>query len=620
MDNNLLLIPIFLPALLALIIFLIPRKDKWIKEAVTLIGVAVNLAVCIVFFGKEMVLNMPWVAIGSFKIDFLLRLYHFSSFIILAVSGFAFMIALYSTIFMRGKENLRLFYGFLLINVGLVNGAVLANHLILMLFFWEGLLIALFAMIMSGGKSAFPTAVKTFVLNGVADFGMILGIALVGFIMKGNLAMDVISKTPIPLNDFWGIFAFILIMTGAITKAGSMPFHTWIPDAAIDAPLPFMAFLPASIEKLLGIYFLARVTLDLFDFKAGSVMSIVVMTIGAVTILLAVMMALIQKNFKRLLSYHAISQVGYMILGIGTAIPVGIVGGLFHMINHAMYKSCLFLTGGSVEKQAGTTELKDLGGLGRKMPITFICFIVAASAISGVPPFNGFFSKELVFDGALETGHVVFYIAALLGAFLTAASFLKLGHAAFLGKQNKDYSKVKDPGWPMLVPMIVIALGCILFGVYNPLPLNGLIQPILGARLEHSYAGLPGNWTLVIISVSVLVLAFLNHLYGVWRTKSGIGAVDHIYHAPGLNTIYKWAEKRYFDPYNIGMIIVNGASRVLWWIDRGIDWIYNKFFVGVVSAFSFVIRKAHTGSYSLYLLWSLAGLAVIIVIFIFQLR
>ena len=112
------------------------------------------------------------------------------------------------------------------------------------------------------------------------------------------------------------------------------------------------------------------------------------MVIGSVTILAAVMMALVQKNYKKLLSYHAISQVGYMILGIGTMTPVGIVGGLFHMINNAMYKSCLFLTGGAVEKQIGTTDLDKLGGLGVKMPITFACFVITALSISGVPPFN----------------------------------------------------------------------------------------------------------------------------------------------------------------------------------------------------------------------------------------
>jgi NADH-quinone oxidoreductase subunit L len=337
------------------------------------------------------------------------------------------------------------------------------------------------------------------------------------------------------------------------------------------------------------------------------------MIIGAITIFLAVMMALVQSNYKKLLSYHAISQVGYMILGIGTALPIGIVGGLFHMINHAMYKSTLFLTGGSVEKQTGTTDLHELGGIGRKMPITFICFIIAAAAISGVPPFNGFFSKELVFDGALESGKI-FYIVALAGAFLTAASFLKLGHAAFLGKPSKDISNVKEASWSMLVPMIVIASGCILFGIYNPLPLKNLIQPILGARLEgHNFSGLPHNWMLVYISLGVLLLAFLNHLYGVKRTQKGIGAVDHIHYAPGLLQIYSMAEKRYFDPYDIGMFFVNIFAKAFWAIDRAIDWFYDTFCVWVATSLSTILKKLYSGNYSASVSWSLLGILIIIV-------
>jgi NADH:ubiquinone oxidoreductase subunit 5 (subunit L)/multisubunit Na+/H+ antiporter MnhA subunit len=620
MENIILSLPVLIPVMMAFFVFLTPRTNRWLKEIITILAVTANLGTCVFFFGKEMVFSVPWISLGTLKIDFILRLYQFSAFILLAVAGFSFLIAIYSAVSMKGREHLRQYYAFLLLTVAMVNGAVLANNLVLMLFFWEGLLITLFAMIMSGGKTAFPTAVKAFVLVGISDFCMILGIILVGFMTSGELTMDVIQKSPIATTSLMGGAAFVLIMIGAISKAGSLPFHSWIPDAAIDAPLPFMAFLPAALEKLLGIYFLARITLDLFAIKSGSAMSVTMMTVGSITIIIAVMMALIQKDYKRLLSYHAISQVGYMILGIGTAIPVGIVGGLFHMINHAMYKSCLFLTGGSVEKQAGTTNLKELGGLGRKMPITFTCFIIAAAAISGVPPFNGFFSKELIFDGALESGYTVFYVLAVAGAFFTAASFLKLGHAAFLGKPGKNIERVKDPSWAMLLPMIIIAGGCVLFGVYNPLPLNNLIQPILGARLEHSYAGLPASWTLVAVSLVVLSLALINHLLGAKKAGSGIGAVDHIHHAPGLSKVYDLAERRYFDPYNISMIFINIAAKILFWIDRGIDWIYNRFIVSITNFASRMIRTAHTGNYSLYVLWSIAGMAAIAVVFVMQLR
>jgi formate hydrogenlyase subunit 3/multisubunit Na+/H+ antiporter MnhD subunit len=596
--------PVIIPVITALLVFALPKKDFLIKSLVSLVGVAANLIIAILLFGQDTSFSIPWTGFG---LNFSMRLYQFSSFIILASAGFSFLIVLYSLAFMKGRQLTKQFYAFLLITVAMVNGAVLANNLLLMLFFWEGLLLTTFVMILAGGKTSFPAAVKALIIGGVADLLMTLGILMIGW-QAGTFEMNLIN---LPMN-YMGSFAFVLVMIGAIAKAGSMPFHTWIPDAAVAAPLPFMAFLPAALEKLLGIYFLARISLNLFQFTPGSSMSIVMMSIGAITILFAVMMALIQKDFKKLLSYHAISQVGYMILGIGTALPIGIIGGLFHMINHAMYKSTLFLTGGSVEKQAGTTNLVDLGGLGRKMPVTFTCFIIAAAAISGVPPLNGFFSKELIFDGALESG-TIFYIAALLGAFLTAASFLKLGHSAFLGKPSKDISNVKEASWPMLIPMIVIAGLCILFGVYNPLPLQNLIQPVMGDKLAgHDFSGWPHSWILVTVSVVVLLLALANHIFGVRRTKTAISAVDHIHYAPGLKQIYGWAEKRYFDPYDLSRYIVKASAIVLYAIDRAIDWFYDTFCVWVTVSLSKILKKAFSGNYSASIGWSLIGIAIVI--------
>ncbi|MDD5594233.1 MAG: proton-conducting transporter membrane subunit, partial [Candidatus Margulisbacteria bacterium] len=529
------------------------------------------------------------------------------AFILLAIAAFGALIALYSAVFMSDRPFAKQFFSYLLLTIAFSNGAVLADNLILFLFFWEGLLLTLFGMIIIGRKEAFKTAIKAFVIVGITDLCLMFGLILTGW-LAGTFTM---SEINLPLGGLASL-AFVFMMIGAVAKAGSMPFHTWIPDAALDAPLPFMALVPAAIEKLLGIYFLARISLDLFKLEPGSWISMMMMILGALTILLAVMMALVQKDYKKLLSYHAISQVGYMILGIGTAVPVGIVGGIFHMINHAMYKSCLFLTGGSVEKQTGTTDLSKLGGLFSKMPITMICFAVAAASISGVPPFNGFFSKELIYDGALERGWI-FYLAAVLGSVLTAASFLKLGHAAYFDKETEATRSAKEASWPMLLPMIVIAGFCILFGVYNPLPLNHLIQPILGARLEgHGYAGLPGNWWLVLGTVIALTIAVLNHLYGVKRTGKGIGASDHIHYAPGLSTVYDLADKKYFDPYDVGMKLAGGLSLILFWIDRFIDWLYETVIVGITMVFSAIVRWFHSGNISNYVVWSLVGAAVVI--------
>jgi NADH-quinone oxidoreductase subunit L len=268
-----------------------------------------------------------------------------------------------------------------------------------------------------------------------------------------------------------------------------------------------------------------------------------------------------------------------------------------------------------VERQAGTTDLTKLGGIAKKMPVTFICFLIAAASISGVPPFNGFFSKELIYDGALERG-VIFYIAAIRGSFLTAASFLKLGHAAFLGKRDSNAAVIKEAPLRMLIPMIVIAFICILFGLWNALALNNLIQPILGEKLEgHNFAGMPSSAMLVIITIVVLALALLNHIYGIKKTGKAIKAADHIRYAPVLGSIYNRAEKRFFDPYNIGLGMVNFFSKLAFGFDKAIDWVYNSFIVTLTNGTSGVIRRLHTGNYKTYIVWSI-GVAGAIIVFL----
>jgi len=597
---NILIYPILIPVITALILF--TRKRP---EIIALVATIINLLISFYLYNKDISFNAGWVGFGM---DFSLRCYQFSAFILAAVSVFTFFIALYSSAYMKDKENSLQFYLYLLITLSFVNGAVLADNLVLLLFFWEGLLAALFGLIYIGGKDSFKTAIKAFTIIGISDLTMMLGIGLTAY-LAGTLT---ISKIHLELTPAASC-AFTLMMIGAIAKAGSMPFHSWIPDAATDAPLPFMAYLPASIEKLLGIYLLTRITLDMFVLNEASWVCTMLMIIGSITIILAVMMALIQKDYKKLLSYHAISQVGYMILGIGTAVPAGIIGGLFHMLNNAMYKSCLFLTGGSIEKQTGTTDLSKLGGIALKMPVTFACFFVAALSISGVPPFNGFFSKELIYDAALERG-MIFYIAALAGSFFTAASFLKLGHAAYLGRAN--HNNIKESSWQMLLPMVIVAAFCLIFGLYNHLPINHFFQPVIqyGSRV-HSLAGWPTNAMLVIISSAVLLLALITHTVNAVVKKSGLKAADYIHYAPVLKQIFDAAEKKQLDPYDLGLKLIGLISRLAWMLDRAVDWIYGGLSAGAAYLLSFNIRKLHKGNYSEYLAWAL-GASIFVIIFI----
>jgi formate hydrogenlyase subunit 3/multisubunit Na+/H+ antiporter MnhD subunit len=613
MTPKMLLLPILLPAVLAVVLLLVPRTMRLLRDLLSVAGAGVLLYYAFVFFSvKDLRFTAPWLGAG---IDFDLRLYHFSSFILLALAGFLVLIALYATVKMKDAPRAREFAAYVFLTAAFANGAVLANNFVPLVFFWEGLLVTLYGLITIGGRpTSGRTAVKALLISGFCDFSMILGIGLL-WTASGTLTMSDISVAPTGL----AAVAFVLMMIGAAGKAGAMPFHTWIPDAAVDAPVTFMAFLPAAFEKLLGIYLLARISLDFFKIEPGSGLSILLMTVGAVTIVLAVLMALVQKDLKRLLSYHAVSQVGYMVLGIGTAIPIGIAGGIFHMINHAMYKSGLFLSAGSVEHRAGTTELKKLGGLGREMPLTAFGFTVCALAISGVWPLNGFVSKEMVFHGALETGYTVFAIAAWIGAIFTFASFLKAGHSVFFGERTREIQPVKESPAPLVIPILVLAGLCILFGVYNKLPLTLFIQPILaghaeaGAHLDFTSHALAVFTPVALISIGCLVLAFLLHRHGYLKSgRKAYLASEPVHKLPVVHTLYKWAEARVFDPYEQGIKVLQGLSTVLFKaVDRPIDFVYEKVVTVTGEKFTGILKKAHNGHYANYLAWCLAGLLIL---------
>jgi NADH-quinone oxidoreductase subunit L len=581
-----------------------------VREILNVLATGIALAAAIYLFPYDAALKVPWVGFG---LEFSLALTRLSAFIVVGITAFGFLVTLYATATRAAMP--RLFSASLLFTIALSCGVVLADNLVLLLVFWEGLLLTLFAMIAAGKTRPLGTAIKALVIVGATDVAMIFGIILTGH-LAGTFQISTIRLTA----DGIGGIAFVLLMVGAMGKAGAMPVHSWIPNAALDAPLPFMAILPGSLEKLLGIYFLTRISLDLFALKPGSWPSMLLMIIGAVTILFAVLMALIQRDYKRLLSYHAISQVGYMFLGIGTAVPVGIVGGIFHMINNAVYKSGLFLTAGAVERQAGTTDLKKLGGLGRQMPVTMVCFLVLAASISGVPPFNGFFSKELIYDGALQQGWI-FYAAAVLGSFFTAASFLKLGHAAFFGAPAEDRSKVREAPVRMLIPMLLLAAICVVFGVYRPLPIDGLIVPGISAGIPagESFSGFPANTLLVVLSLASLTLAVLNHWFGARRTKSGAGALDHIHYAPGLSSIYGLAERGKLDPYFIGGYLVRWVTLALNAVDKAFDWIYETLSVKLGLLFAGGLSSLHNGNTRRYVFWSLAG-AILLFVLSFALK
>jgi len=522
-----------------------------------------------------------------------LRVDALSGFILLCVAAFAVLVLLFSLRYMRGRDGARGFFFFVLLGLACSSGVLLSANLLVMLFFWGVLLIVLYGLLLPGRRGSEKVAAKALVIVGLSDFAMLLGIVLVA-VRYGWI--DMMPSAPMPLREPAAIIGFLLIAAGALAKAGSMPLHSWIPSAAETAPAAVMAYIPASLDKLLGIYLLTRLSVYIFDIASNVALRNVLMTVGALTILCAVMMALVQKRVMKLLAFHSVSQVGYMVLGIGTGVPVGIAGGLFHMLNNTVYKTGLFLSAGSVEMWGKTDEIDELGGLAGRMPITFVSFLVAALAIAGVPPLNGFVSKWMVYQGVVELAkegnklYPLFLIAAMLGSVLTLASFLKLVHSMFLGQRPASLARTREAGFAMWLPPVVLAFVCVLFGVFAyQMPLRGLIYPSLPLLVEPV-----GIWQPVLTTLLVLAslgIGALVYLFGTARKTTavrtfvggeniadieegrvtGTAFYTPVKHLPILDELLKYGEKGAFDVYNwltgtlgaLGLVFRQVVDRVL---------------------------------------------------------
>jgi len=570
-----------------------------------------------------------------------------STLIVLAASSIALLVTVYSVRAMAEAPRPSVFHAWVLWTVSAVLAAALADNFLLLIVAWEVATVGLYLLIGMGHPLGRAGAMKTFAILGFADVCLLLGVAMLGQAQGAANPLLLLSQaggqaTAEPLMAV----AYLLMLAAAVAKAGAMPLHTWIPSASEHAPTPVFALLPAALDKLLGIYLLARITFEVF--AVSTALATVLMVIGAATILLAVMMAMIQHNLKRLLAFHAVSQVGYMVLGMGLAAwvlaegraaggvtraqqavaTVAFCGGLLHMLNNAIYKGCLFLTAGSVERVTGTMELDRLGGLARALPVTFVCCLVAAMSISGVPPLNGFVSKWLVYNGALGAGSglaMVCLVVAVFGSVLTLASFVKVIHSVFLGTRGSAVpaGEVRaESGW-MAVAMIALAAACVGLGVRAGPAVAGLILPAAKAVGLPVSGIAPAGWNgimvrdgaglwepstatvLILIGVLVGGLVYLysralrvrvvdNFVAGedstsdeLWHV-SGTHFYETIRRMPGLRVIFGDASVGAFDLYRLVGQYGNGL------VER--------------------LRAWHTGLLAVYASWVIIGLVVLVAV------
>jgi multicomponent Na+:H+ antiporter subunit D len=404
----------------------------------------------------------------------------FSLFMLMAIQLISLCVALYSIDYMEhygGKAN---YHALLLIMVAGMNGLVLSQDLFSVYIFLEVAAVASYALVAYGrGADELEASFKYLMLSVVASAAVLTAIAIL-YGMTGALGFDAVSAglRLLEANAVVGVAAALFLM-GFGLKAALIPFHAWLPDAHPSAPAPISAILSGLLIKVSGVYAIARIFFHVLGMTPA--LSQVMMWMAAVSIVVAAFLALGQTDMKRMLAYSSISQVGYVVLGIGIGTPLGVAGGLFHLFNHAIAKSLLFFTSGSVQQATGTRNLDEMGGLAKKMPFTAWTNLVGSLSIAGVPPLGGFWSKLVIIIALIQTGEWTLAVIAVLASVLTLWYYLILQRKAFFGKLSEKWAQVKEAPFWMTAATVVLALLVIGVGLWFATVFSTWIQPAADA-------------------------------------------------------------------------------------------------------------------------------------------
>ncbi|MFC1667133.1 complex I subunit 5 family protein [Candidatus Omnitrophota bacterium] len=397
-------------------------------------------------------------------------------FMLVTVNVIAFLVSVYSIDYMEKYTEKWNFYSLFLLMVAGMNGVIISGDMFNLYVFLEIAAISSYALVAFGTEhEELEASFKYAVMGTVASSFILLGIVfLYSFTSTLNMAdmsMELAKRGPSHIV----LLVSVLFFMGFGLKSALVPFHAWLPDAHPSAPAPISAMLSGVLIKSLGVYAIIRIFFNVLGVNQ-QILS-VLMTLGALSMIVGVCLALGQWDIKRLLAYHSISQIGYVVLGIGLGTPLGILGGLFHLLNHSVFKSLLFLNSGAVEYSTGTKDLQKMGGLKEKMPVTANTSLVASMSISGIPPFNGFWSKLIIILACIQAQHFVYASWAVLASILTLSSFMKVQRYGFFGELKATLAHVKEVPFFMKFSMTILAIIC-LFGALLLMP------PVYGEFLE----------------------------------------------------------------------------------------------------------------------------------------
>ena len=433
------------------------------------------------------------VPAGGYAIGIALEVDALSLFFALLVSVAVFVSGVYSIQYMSHDDNEREYYTLFLMLGGGVMGLVLSGDLFNMFIMVEILTFAAVALtaFRNTARGALEAAFKYLVVGSIGSTCILVGTSML-YAQAHTLNLAQLAQViPGNLNTATKV-AFALLFVGFGTKAFIVPFHPLAADAHGAAPASISVMISGVLTKS-GIYGIIRLTYFLFQTMNLGTMQFLLVFIGSLSMFICVTMALAQHDFKRLLAFHSISQIGYVLTAVGLCTALGVSAGLYHAMNHTLFKGLLFLAAGAVLHETGTTDLGKLGGLSKKMPHTTVLFLIGAFSISGIPPFNGFASKWMIYQAtyqkAVESGNIGFLlvtIIALVTSVLTLASFVKVSQSVFFGQLPKELEHVKEVPFGMRLAMGIFALLCVLTGLFPGLVTTYITEP--AARAVFSVA------------------------------------------------------------------------------------------------------------------------------------
>ena len=420
-------------------------------------------------------------------------------------------------------------YSFILLFNGSMLGTLFSSNLLSLLIFWELVSVCSYVLISFWNENQFClwAAIKCFIMTHIGSIGLLMATIII-YSITGTLEISEIGQG-IPLGDPAISVIFPLLLVAVLPKTVLFPFHTWLPDGTVAPTSATVLFHVCGFQS--GIYIIIRFFLDVFRphvisapamplsllFGSVSVWSFIISLVGAITLIIGALNGIIDNDFKRIVAYSTISQLGYIVMAAGLTTSLGATASLFHMISHALYCGLLFLCAGAVIYATGKHDINEMGGLYSHMPITAICCLVGILSLSTIPLFSDFASKYLIFNATITAGATLFTIIAFLGCVLNAAIAIRLLHSVFMQKAAKPSLSfpIKDPPISMLAPMILASVALMIFGVVPVIPLDSLVIPAVkqigfpvNVVTQSGLIETPlGFWNPMAVTISMLTLS-----------------------------------------------------------------------------------------------------------------